>query len=325
LQNDRPAHGGLIATDDVIMGFAFTCEYCGKSLSTTEDKVGRRAKCPGCGELLTVPEQPGTVESPRVADEPMAQETACLACGAMIPARTEQCPACGAVVENQRFPGPHIIEFGDVFSATWDRFSKCIGMAVVGNLIASMVWIVALLPAVGVLIAIVLMAEQQHQDPDPLHFLGLIPCLLFAIVVMFFMMPGVAMFYLALGRGENVGIGTLFGGWRFFLKSTVCTIGFAFMVGLGMLAFVVPGIILALRYWPYLYVIVDEDPPGWQCFHRAAELTQGNWGAILLIGVAGMFVNVVAQVVCGVLQLFTQPFNTMLFVTSYLKMSGQTR
>ncbi len=45
------------------MPFKFACEHCDRVLSVSSSKIGRRAKCPGCGESLTVPDKDAAVES----------------------------------------------------------------------------------------------------------------------------------------------------------------------------------------------------------------------------------------------------------------------
>ncbi|MAG94651.1 MAG: hypothetical protein CMJ48_13030 [Planctomycetaceae bacterium] len=37
------------------MAIEFNCSHCDKLLKTPDDKAGRGAKCPGCGEMITVP------------------------------------------------------------------------------------------------------------------------------------------------------------------------------------------------------------------------------------------------------------------------------
>ena len=44
------------------MTIEFSCSHCNKVLKTSDDKAGRRAKCPQCGEPIDVP-LPGGVAS----------------------------------------------------------------------------------------------------------------------------------------------------------------------------------------------------------------------------------------------------------------------
>ena len=38
------------------MAIQFQCDSCGKSLRTDESKAGRKVKCPGCDEVITIPQ-----------------------------------------------------------------------------------------------------------------------------------------------------------------------------------------------------------------------------------------------------------------------------
>lgn len=45
------------------MPIKFACQNCGKSLSVSSTKIGRHAKCPRCGEPITVPDREGAAAS----------------------------------------------------------------------------------------------------------------------------------------------------------------------------------------------------------------------------------------------------------------------
>jgi hypothetical protein len=59
------------------MAISLTCE-CGKKLAVKDELAGKRVKCPGCGDLLTVPsvtdEAPIKKRAPAVADDEEDQE-----------------------------------------------------------------------------------------------------------------------------------------------------------------------------------------------------------------------------------------------------------
>lgn len=44
-----------------------TCESCGKVVRAKDEHAGRRARCPGCGEALVIPDAGGEVEAPAAA------------------------------------------------------------------------------------------------------------------------------------------------------------------------------------------------------------------------------------------------------------------
>ena len=56
------------------MSIEFNCHVCGKLLRTRDDRAGRTASCPACGEKLTVPGQSGDDDSYRLKNEPVDDE-----------------------------------------------------------------------------------------------------------------------------------------------------------------------------------------------------------------------------------------------------------
>lgn len=219
-----------------------------------------------------------------------------------------------------------MIEAGNVMSEAFSEFGSNLGIAVGAYLVFVLLIFAAAIPAIGLAIAMGAMADQrQANEPPVVLMILMIPAILVFIAVALYLQPGLLMVYLGLARGDKVGIGTLFSGGRYVLKFTLCSIVFGMIVGLGTIACIIPGIILALRYWTFAYIILDDDPPGLECFSRAAELSRGNWGSVLIIGIVGFVINFIAQLVCGIITLFTQPLQSTFFAMAYVKMSGQRR
>jgi hypothetical protein len=74
----RPPTGlALACWEKTRMAISLTCE-CGKKLAVKDELAGKRVKCPGCGELLTVPsvteEAPLKKRAPAAADDEEDQE-----------------------------------------------------------------------------------------------------------------------------------------------------------------------------------------------------------------------------------------------------------
>jgi hypothetical protein len=54
----------------------FTCSNCGKSLQVSDQYAGKQARCPGCAQVVTVPDASSKPRAPERAEEvPRAQST----------------------------------------------------------------------------------------------------------------------------------------------------------------------------------------------------------------------------------------------------------
>src|SRR5882762_7508713 len=94
-----------------------TCK-CGKQVQTRDENAGKRMKCPGCGEVVTMPAAAAAATKPTPAatkpalapgkpspaeDKPATVSFSC-DCGKQLHAKAEQggkrvkCPACGTVL-----------------------------------------------------------------------------------------------------------------------------------------------------------------------------------------------------------------------------------
>jgi DNA-directed RNA polymerase subunit RPC12/RpoP len=51
----------------------FRCEHCEKKIGVPDDYAGKQVKCPGCGEVVTVPEPDAVTEESQI-DEPVEEE-----------------------------------------------------------------------------------------------------------------------------------------------------------------------------------------------------------------------------------------------------------
>ena len=99
------------------MPIEFNCHVCGKLLRTSEAKAGKTAKCPGCGESLSVPQAevaPDDYDSDDAGgsgldefDAPAAPSTrsdatkSCPMCGEQIRRAASRCRFCGEDVDDR--------------------------------------------------------------------------------------------------------------------------------------------------------------------------------------------------------------------------------
>jgi hypothetical protein len=95
-----------------------------------------------------------------------------------------------------------------------------------------------------------------------------------------------------LASGEDIGTSeSLSIAGRFLLVAVLCMIGYMALVVLGLMLFVIPGIIVGVSMSLFLPLIVNENA-GFDCLRRSHDLVWGNWwwmvGVLLTMAVIGM-------------------------------------
>ncbi|GAG16690.1 unnamed protein product, partial [marine sediment metagenome] len=144
-----------------------------------------------------------------------------------------------------------------------------------------------------------------------------------AFVVQMYLTAGHHIFMLRMVRGEPYQIGDLFSGGRFVVRMLGNNLVMFILVGLGMMACIVPGVIVLLMFWPFVYVLVDTDARGLEPLSRAKDITSGNWGAVFLLFLAFVGIQFAGAIACLVPLLLTTPFVVLLFAVAYCEMTGQ--
>jgi len=93
------------------MAISVDCSSCGKTLKAKDSAAGKTAKCPSCGELITIPQvsevydaedEYGSSAGP--ADDSSSSSAgddlkACSMCGEMIAAAAKKCKFCGEIFD----------------------------------------------------------------------------------------------------------------------------------------------------------------------------------------------------------------------------------
>jgi DNA-directed RNA polymerase subunit RPC12/RpoP len=51
----------------------FSCSFCGKALQVSDQHAGKPARCPGCGQIVTVPEPAKAQPAERIEEHPKAE------------------------------------------------------------------------------------------------------------------------------------------------------------------------------------------------------------------------------------------------------------
>ena len=329
------------------MTIDFNCPHCDKLLKTSEDKAGRQAKCPGCGELITIPgsretQADSTPQSQPVEGEPLSQPARfpttpgdtrpCPQCGEQIKAAAIRCRFCGEVFQSREIvrgrpsgyremrPFPP----GEVISDAWriftDRMGLLIGAFLAATIITSMAIFAGWMPF-G--FASVLFDQGNTTEAAVAACVGAVTMIL-AIGFSFYIQSGYLITHVKAAREQPVEFGDLFAGGRFFLRLFLCSLLFAVIVNIGVSACLIPGLLLGIMFWPFAHVLVDEDRPVIACLSHAKDLTDGNWGSIFIVLIFALACVIAGAFFCGIGVIFAIPFTQVLYAVAYDRMTCQT-
>jgi DNA-directed RNA polymerase subunit RPC12/RpoP len=337
----------------------FSCSHCNKVLKTSDDKAGRRAKCPQCGESITVPlsdvashdgfdgfdefdeDAPVREEQSFLADTPVREEDSFLAagnidcpmCGASIQANAKICQYCGETLQvsgrSLHRWEPRIINVGDVFSRSWGLYKEnlgmCIAAPILGNILAYVASIAIYLFFIVMFFVVAAVAGQNNQAVIiPAVILFYLAAIAGVIIVSMFFQLGMQTVLLQIAQGRNPGMGELFSGGPLLWRMVACSLLLGIAVMVGTLLLVIPGIILLLMFWPYSYVLIDRKLPGIDSFSEARNITRGNLltlTAIFLLIFVIYFVGTI--ITLGIGAIFVLPFCMLVMSVAYAEMTSQ--
>ena len=307
------------------MAIEFRCTNCEKLLRTEAGTEGKKAKCPQCGTVLTVPfsSTAGFVApapAPSFEAPPPREPDYFAAPAAQAAANPYRSPStygrAEATVERGFHPSP--IEFGETFRRTWEIFKANLGMCLAGTLV---MWFCS--GAIGFLLQFIVSAGFHPNDEAGMIAMIIAQQLVGQAVNAFFMV-GLILFMLRIARGEPAEIGLLFGGGPFFLRAfLIQIIVFLAMFG-GLLLLIVPGIIFGLMLSQAQFMLVDQRAGIGDSLKMSIEAMKGNKLTVLAIwlvaGIGGLLIGVFT---CCIGFLFVGPFGMLLMSVIYLGVTGQ--
>jgi len=324
----------------------FHCPHCEKLLKTADDKAGVRAKCPGCGEVVTVPTPqaeaagfdasfeesfggaaggsppPIPVKSPAAPPPEPEEMRPCPMCGESIRAAATRCRYCGEVLEGaQEAEGvPTQIDAGEILSRSWGIFQKDMGMCIAIVLIAGFLNILGQIPAN----VVSFLAESGAIDKDMkvIAVIGQVTLSLMAYIFNFFLSIGQSIALLKIARGERAEISDLFAGGPFFWRAAGAGILFTLMYFVGFLCCIVGAIFVLLIFLPYSFALVDRDVGAIESLTVAQRITSKNLMAQFVLGLAMVGLMILGALPCFLGWIVVLPYIMLIQAVAYLAMSG---
>ena len=307
------------------MPIEFRCTQCNKLLRTPDETAGKQARCPECGAILTVPSPaagPSTPPSP--GESPFGSQPPPPPPGTDDVENPYRSPAdytTGGGPEAGQPAGaitPVAIDIGDVFSRTWEIFKDQWGMCLVALIV---VWVLNFVVQMGIGILTGLVGAMAGEPAVSIVFslLGNIASSLFSVWIGI----GQALLFLKIARGQDATLGDIFSGGPYFLNILLASILVGLICFVGFLACIVPGIILALMFSQFYYLILDRNLGVLDSLNVSKEIMTGNKMMLFLIGLAAFGLMLVALIPCGLGLLVAVPYFALMYPVIYLTMTGQ--
>ncbi|TAK05011.1 DUF975 family protein [Patescibacteria group bacterium] len=106
-----------------------------------------------------------------------------------------------------------------------------------------------------------------------------------------------------------------------FLNALLASIIVGFLVLIGLLLFIIPGIYVSLAFTPIIYVVLDQKVGAVEAVQRCWNLTKGNRGRIFLFGLAAFGINLLGVLALGVGLLVTVPLTWLAMADVYRQLA----
>jgi uncharacterized membrane protein len=92
----------------------------------------------------------------------------------------------------------------------------------------------------------------------------------------------------------------LYTGYPYFLNMLFGSILYALIVIGGLILLIVPGIIWGLKYQFFGYLIIDQDMDAVEAIKKSGKITMGEKGHLFLFALAGIGINLLGALACGI-------------------------
>lgn len=152
-----------------------------------------------------------------------------------------------------------------------------------------------------------------------LFVLGGILALVGAVVAMW-LQVGALLVQLGIVQGRDVSFSTLFEGKKYVLRFFLCSLLFNVMVQIGAQFCVIPGWIVQIIFWPFSYLLIDEDPPHIQALMDAPKLGMKSFLSTVLLALVSFGIYVLGLLAFIIGLFFAGPLVSLMWCVAYDEM-----
>lgn len=200
------------------------------------------------------------------------------------------------------------------FNITRNNFGQVIG----GSFVALLLMMLGSFP-----LFVLLVMVETGAIPEEMFFILYFPMLILSQVISVYFMLGYCIFLLNIVRGQHATLSDLFKGGPYYLRGLGNMLLFMLAVMVGYVLCIVPGIIVITMLWPFMFILIDENPRGMDCLTRAKEMTEGHklmfFVNMLIIG----FLGQLGMLACYVGLFLTGPWMYVCYTVCYCRIAGQ--
>ncbi len=321
----------------------FRCDSCEKLLRVGDDKAGSRAKCPSCAAILLIPgavteaqasfaalignstqtPEPDPYRAPEVDDTKV-----CPYCSETIKAAAAKCRFCGEQLVQEDVRLPRKFDIGKIIGHRWEVFLKSPALVVCTTFVTAFLppLFFVLLP-IGFLFVAGIGMGQRQQPADELLVIGFVGAI--ALCTIGFLLSSAVLHAGMLKVHEKLvrDVPTSFGEMFIPLSDFGKVVGLGIVLGgvylVGTVACVIPGVIVALMYWPAIFLIHDEDCGVFESMARARKLTDNNWLNSFLVLLVYMAVSSSGAALFYIGVLLTMPLSYVFAATAFIVMRNE--
>jgi DNA-directed RNA polymerase subunit RPC12/RpoP len=303
------------------MAIEFPCSRCGRQLRTSEENIGREAKCPECGSLTVIPAVSGGMQAPaqQFTAAPSNNPFASPAIGGQF-AQPQYSAASGEVV-------PTKVSFSAPLNLTWEIFKANLGNCLIFGIMVLLVGLIG----IGVTLAI---TGGATLDP-----LGQIILLLVILVPSTFFQIGVIRCFIAMARRQDAPLSMIFSGAPWLARGLQYQLIFTglsilqqlclFTIGgaiANLLTFIigVVSFVLTLLFFLGMPLIVDRNMALGDALSTSMAAMSGNKLTLFLLGIVlfiALLLFFVVTLTVGAIAII--PYVALFHQVFYLLATGQ--
>ena len=135
---------------------------------------------------------------------------------------------------------------------------------------------------------------------------------------------GMCILALKWAKGEKADLAAYFDGMKINLVNTIIAgVIISLLVAIGMFLFIVPGVIVALMFFPVIYLLVENPEMDWKtALQKSKTMMDGHMMEAFMLGLSFIGWFLLTIVTCGLAGYYMGPYMKQAFVNFYLELKN---